>query len=345
MIRTELITKFDDQYEIGGSLCQSPSFVKNICNSFDFEPLFGVAYNHDGSLANLLPGAVISSKIFGSKYISIPFDANYGDVLYPNDKATAGPIYDKLLEYSKVRKLQYIELRTQTRNEHLNEYGFKENSIYLNTNIEIISQKENWRRLKENHKRAIKLAGRNELETELSYSFEDLKVFYRLLTANFQNFGTPIFPFNYLSNLWRQFSGSKKVFLIKASLKGKMISGILLFSHNDVVIYKYGAANQEYYNLRLYHSMIWRAIEYALAINARILNLGTTIKSNQGLLRFKRHFGGVNTPTYIYTLPINGNAPDFNEYFEGYKLYKCFWRKLPLPLTRLLGKIITGWIC
>lgn len=50
-------------------------------------------------------------------------------------------------------------------------------------------------------------------------------------------------------------------------------------------------------------------------------------------------------PIRAYVLPIKASAPAPGSFFEGYRLAKAVWRRLPIPIVDRLGHQITRWVC
>jgi hypothetical protein len=83
----------------------------------------------------------------------------------------------------------------------------------------------------------------------------------------------------------------------------------------------------------------------AAARGCREFDLGVSWIGNRGLIDFKEGWTGVTRPVRAYVLPVKSKPPPPGSYFEGYRLAKALWRRLPLPIVDRLGHQITRWVC
>ena len=161
----------------------------------------------------------------------------------------------------------------------------------------------------------------------------------------FQNFGSPIFNFNYLKNMWMSLHDYGELVLLKILQKGIIVGGGIFLFYNDQIIYKYGACKKEYLQFRPYNALIWEAILMGLERKMEHLNLGAVAVGEEGLIGFKKSWGANMHRSLFYYFPVEGNSPKIENYFNSFSLAKTIWRHLPRTLVNNLGPKTYEWIC
>ena len=73
------------------------------------------------------------------------------------------------------------------------------------------------------------------------------------------------------------------------------MAGMLTLRHGDTLVYKYGCSNRSFNNLGGMHLLYWQAIQEAKAAGLRRFDFGRTDIDQQGLITFKKRWGGVES--------------------------------------------------
>jgi len=149
--------------------------------------------------------------------------------------------------------------------------------------------------------RAIRKARREGVHAELSRASDDLETFYALHLQTRRRLGVPVQPRRFLEMLWTHVITPGLGFVVLARLKGRPIAGALFLAWNGNLIYKFGASDHRYWELRPNNLVIWTALEWACQQDYRLLDLGRTDLDNQGLRDFKSRWGAREMPlVYAY---------------------------------------------
>jgi hypothetical protein len=191
-------------------------------------------------------------------------------------------------------------------------------------------------------RRKVRRGSQADLTIE-SGSGEDLvKRFYRLQLETRRRLGVPSQPLRFFRLAREIFapSGCFRVWLV--SERGRDIAGAVHLRDADVV-YRKWAGRRPDGNSDAPHLLLWNEIE-SLAGDAAVFDLGRADVRNQGLTRSKKDTGAsATTLRYVY-LP---DAPDnvSSEVLSGaHKVFASIWRRLPLPVVRLLGGALYGYL-
>jgi hypothetical protein len=172
---------------------------------------------------------------------------------------------------------------------------------------------------------------------------EDLvRRFYRLQLETRRRLGVPSQPLRFFSLAREIFapSGSFRVWLV--SERGRDIAGAVHLRDGDVVYRKWAGRRLDG-NGAAPHLLLWNEIE-SLAGNAAVFDLGRADVRNQGLTRSKKDTGATAAPLRYAFLPY---APDnvSSEVLSGaHKVFASVWRRLPLPVVRVLGGALYGYL-
>jgi len=104
-------------------------------------------------------------------------------------------------------------------------------------------------------------------------------------------------------------------------------------------------ATPEAVDLRAYAALYWAAIQQAAERGHPDVNWGSSAPKQTGLIDFKERWGGASQPVHFHDLPLRGAPPDIESYYDDSGLARRAWKKLPIPLTALLGGPLNRWFC
>jgi len=183
-------------------------------------------------------------------------------------------------------------------------------------------------------KRALKEDVHIDCGSDASYvaRFFDLQ----LITRRRQ--GVPPQPFRLFSSVHDKFSRGDNIEIWLATLKGRDQAGLVLLRAGDQLCYKW-AARIEDGHPGANHLLVAKMIE-AHAGKASAIDFGRCDIRNQGLARSKVDLGCVSRPLPYAFFP---EAPRHisSEVLSGpARVLSSIWKRLPLPVTRVLGEIL-----
>jgi len=183
-------------------------------------------------------------------------------------------------------------------------------------------------------KRALKENVRIDHGTDASYMarFFDLQLMTR------RRLGVPPQPFKFFATVREKFSGSGSVEVWFATLDGRDQAGLVLLRTGDQLCYKWGA-RVENGHPGANHLLVASMLE-AHAGKAAAIDFGRCDMRNQGLVRSKADIGCVVRPlpyAFYPSAPRNISS----EVLSGpAKVLSSVWKRLPLPVTRVLGEVL-----
>lgn len=334
------------QLDKGIALTQRADYIKTLCKAYGHKYKFLKQYSNN-RLTHYMPFVIISLPVLGKKIVSMPYDASYGGCVNMEGIPPSEAFYKELVEFAIKNNIERIEIRLRNGNDYaLEKLGFVPYKSLISSELNIFSEKINFRMCTKGHKWSINKSKKNALEISTDCTKKNLEEFYNLMSINMREYGTPMYPYKYFESMWDKFHSSGNLVLIEGIYKNKVISGLLLLIDMDTAIYKYGAANKKYLGLAPYHGMVWEAIKICIDRNCKTLNMGTSFLDDEGLIYFKNAFGSVSFPVYNYIFSINGErVRSVNEYRHKLEVLLKLWKWQPLFMTKWLGNLIWKWYC
>jgi CelD/BcsL family acetyltransferase involved in cellulose biosynthesis len=188
--------------------------------------------------------------------------------------------------------------------------------------------------------RAVKKAVREGLTARISRSEADMDTFYELHLRTRRRQGVPVQPRRFMRLLWRHVIDRGLGFLVLAHSAGRPIAGAVYLAWNGHLIYKFGASDSRFWQLRPNNLVIWTAIEWACEEGYRDLDFGRSDIDNQGLREFKRRWGATEVSLdYSYLAPAAPGPP-----FPGLsrQILARIIQSSPSLVCRLTGELLYG---
>ena len=303
--------------------------------TYGYEP---VVYTTSPPTADLTNGVVfcrVSSWLTGCRMVSLPF----ADHCEPLVEGT----YDRqeilsfLVRASKKECWKYVELRPSS-SDSLGESGAeKSNSFFqhvvdLRPDLEALFRGLN----KDSIQRAIRRAEREGLSYEEGRSEALLRNFYRLLLKTRRRHKLPPQPIDWFRNLIACLGERLSIRLV--SKNGQPVASVLTMSHQDTVVYKYGASDRNFNNLGGTAFLFWKTIQEAKEQGFQEFDLGRSEIENAGLVAFKDRWRARRSILSYMRFSNQRSRPAM----EGYSMQmaKRLFACMPDSLLMATGKML-----
>ena len=188
---------------------------------------------------------------------------------------------------------------------------------------------------RQNIKKAVKVG----VKITISDSLDAIKEFYKLNCITKRNHGIPPQPYLFFENVHKHILSKGLGIVVLASLGKNIIAGAVFFHFGKTALYKYGASEMRYQNLRANNYIFSEAIKWYCRKGYESLRFGRTEAENAGLRQFKKGWAtneftinyykySINRRVYISdTLKLNGYC-------------NALIRKMPLALNRIVGSLL-----
>jgi CelD/BcsL family acetyltransferase involved in cellulose biosynthesis len=154
--------------------------------------------------------------------------------------------------------------------------------------------------------RNIARAEREGVRIERGIDREDLtERFYRLHVATRRRQGVPVQPQRFFGELWRLLVEPGLGFVLLAYVGERAVAGALYLAWRGTVVYKFGASDAGYLNLRPNHLVMWHAIRWGCEHGFQRFDFGKSDEDNAGLRAFKSGWGTIEEPL-VYSVLADG---------------------------------------
>jgi hypothetical protein len=314
-------------------------------NSFKHKGKY-IAVCRGDTVIDLVPFYLVKNKILGSKLISTVYETSNGGFISDENKIYE-LVVEKAEEIGKRHKSKYIEFRSSHAFPFLTKHGYKETIPFIITELPLIDENENWKLLTKNHRRNVRIAQKKGVTVKEASDLDEMIQFYDILSKQYKNIGLPFFGNIFFKEIWSNLVSKDLARLLVAYFQDKIIGGHLLFYSGEKLISKYMAAikDNEYKKMNTSYLLFWKAIQLGVAKNFSYFDMGITGRENAGLIKFKQNFGGQHRDVYFYFYKMFGHIPDYEEFYNSYKIVKLCWKKSPDLFTSIVGHEINKWLC
>jgi len=162
-----------------------------------------------------------------------------------------------------------------------------------------------------------------------------LDEFYPLYCRTMRGHGTPPMPMSYFRGLVDTFAGDVDILAIRRD--GRTVCAVLSFYHRNCVLPYYAGALDEARTVGGFAFMYYALMKRALARGVTRFNFGRSFVDS-GAYAFKVNFGFSPRPArYRFYAARPQDLPGLHPDNPKLKPLLAVWRKLPLPVTVLLG--------
>ena len=291
-------------------------------------PCFYLYAESSEGLQGILPLVQINSRLFGNALISNPFCVYGGIASVTEDAAEA--LTKAACDLADSLAVDYLEMRHLKRR---NSNWPVKDGLYVTFRKELEPDPEaNLLAIPRKQRAMVRKGIQAGLHSEIDSDVERL---YAAYSESVRNLGTPVFPKRYFGVLKDTFGDDCEVLTV--THQGQTIAAVMNFYFRDQVLPYYGGGTEQ---ARLYKGndfMYWDVMRRACERGILVFDYGRS-KVGTGSYSFKKNWGFTPEPLfYEYHLVRAKTLPDINPLNPKYRLFIQLWKRLPLPLSQLLG--------
>jgi FemAB-related protein (PEP-CTERM system-associated) len=167
---------------------------------------------------------------------------------------------------------------------------------------------------------------------------ERLDDFYRVFSTRMRDLGTPVFPRRFFAGILDSFADLARVCCVYAG--ERPVAAGLLIGFKDRLEIPWAASLQPFNRLSPNMLLYWEALRFACERGYHWFDFGRSTPGGSHH-RFKAQWGATAVPLYWhYWQATPGPVPERNPQNPRYQLAIRMWRRLPLPMTRMLGPLL-----
>lgn len=282
---------------------------------------------NNGEITGILPLVHVKSLLFGNTLVSTAFCV-YGGIV-ANDEASALELDKEACLLAEKLGVDCLEMRNRVQKTPERPYK----KLYVTFRKELDADVEKNMLAIPRKQRAMVRKG---IEAGLTSSIDEgVDRLHQAYSESVRNLGTPVFPKKYFQTLKDVFADQCEVLTIE--LNGQLIASVMSFYYKDEVLPYYGGGTDLARDVKGNDFMYWEVMRRAVEKGVKIFDYGRS-KIGTGSYSFKKNWGFTPEPLfYEYHLVRADSLPDINPLNPKYQLFIAAWKRLPLPLSRMIG--------
>ncbi|CAG1022468.1 hypothetical protein MTYM_01746 [Methylococcales bacterium] len=284
----------------------------------------------NGEILGVLPLGHVKSLLFGNALVSTPFCV-YGGVVSANEQARSA-LEAYACDLARELSVDHLELRNIARGTS----GRPVKELYVTFRKSIGPDSE--RNLMEIPRKQRAMVRKGISAGLTSVIDAGIDRFYDAYAESVRNLGTPVFGKKLFQVLRDVFGHDCEILSVEH--QGRVVSSVMSFYFRDEVLPYYGGGAAGARDLYANDFMYWEVMRRAAGRGVRVFDYGRS-KLGTGSYRFKTHWGFEPTPLYYeYELVGSDHMPDINPLNPKYQLFISAWKRLPLPVSKLIGPLL-----
>lgn len=297
-----------------------------IQQAFGHKPYY-YFYEQDGEVKGILPLVHIKSLLFGNALISNAFCV-YGGIVASDERAF-NALRTQAQQLARELGVDYLEMRN--RQQKHSDWPHKELYVTFRKVLDTDHEK-NLAAIPRKQRAMVRAGIKAGLTSIIADSVER---FFQAYSESVRNLGTPVFPKRYFEVLKQEFGEDCEILTVEH--EGRLVAGVMSFYFKDEVLPYYGGGTELARDLKGNDFMYWEVMRRAVDKGCRIFDYGRS-KVGTGSYRFKKHWGFESEPLfYEIDLVKAKQIPDINPLNPKYQLFIAAWKRLPLPVSQLIG--------
>jgi serine/alanine adding enzyme len=329
-----------DKYVVGSRISNCYQLIgwKNVIErSFGHKSYYLLAEDRENKVRGILPLVQLKSALFGNFIISLPY-FNYGGICADNEEISTLLLTEAAVIASE-KNAEHIELR----HTHLISNGLPVKTSKISMRLELPQKAEELfnsfsSKLRSQIKRPEKVGMYVKSGRE-----EELESFYDVFSTNMRDLGTPVYSKEFFKNILEEFPDTTRINTVYAKRGDTVASGFLVGFKNILEI-PWASSLRRYNQYSPNMLLYWSALTFACENGYKIFDFGRSTPG-EGTYKFKEQWGAKAVQLYWhYWLRNGGPLPELNHKNPKYKLAIKIWKKLPVPITNIIGPKIVKYL-
>ena len=278
------------------SVFHSSAWLEALRQTYGYEPVAYTTSPLGAALRNAIVFCRVNSWLTGLRLVSLPF-SDHCEPLF-DDEANLDRLLVTIERQLLTKKYRYVELRPIATAVPITNSVFRSTYSYCFHQLDLRPEIDTlFANCHVSRRRNIRRAEREGLHYEDGRSEALLDVFLELYSQTRRRHRAPPQPKSWFVNLISRFGDALKIRV--ANQDGRAVAAILTLRYKETITYKYGCSDEKSNHLAGMHFLMWRTIQEAKREGLKVLDLGRSDCSNEGLIRFKDRFGSTRyTLTY-----------------------------------------------
>jgi CelD/BcsL family acetyltransferase involved in cellulose biosynthesis len=265
-----------------------PAWTRALAGCYGYRPLV-IAWADGRRLAGGLPVIEVRPPLGGRRWVALPF-TDYCPPLVQG--LTPERVAEDLVEEARSRNVR-LEVRAGLPRRA----GLHSHVAAVRHTSALPSDPSPARGgLSKMHQRNLRRAEQAGVQVGWGSSAADVDTFYGLHVLTRRRQGVPVQPRRFFHSLAEQLVAPGLARVLTARAEGVPVAAALFLAWKGVLVYKYGASDSRFWNVRPNNLLFWTAMRWGSENGYRTLDWGRTDLADEGLRTFKRGWGASETP-------------------------------------------------
>jgi len=328
---------------------------KNESNRYDIDR----SKNSNG-IIGVLPLIQMKHWLFGNSLVSMPFFDSGG--ILSNDSSVEKAILDRILVLAENLKVNSIELRhmrplVSLTGENLSNSKMVKHQVKYQPAGEwicslstqksrmVLELPDSADLLMKSFKSKLRSQIRKPMKEGLNVKIggnELFADFYNVFAENMRDLGSPVHSRKFIRQVLTRFKDTSKIFIVYKNKEATACS--LVIGHKNTLANPWASSLRKYSRLSPNMLLYWSMLEYACDRGFNFFDFGRSTP-DEGTYKFKEQWGAKPEPLYWYKF-TRKNDKSIAVQPEKDNMGKAieYWKKLPVPVTKILGPRIRKYI-
>jgi serine/alanine adding enzyme len=304
---------------------------------------------HKSQIIGILPLVHMKHFLFGNSLISMPF-FDIGGVL-ANDEEVEKTMVSEAIKIAQELKVDNIELRhvepfSWLKRDGSEMYSMKHQQSDISWDFQTRSHKVRMLLdLPESSEvlmKSFKAKLRNQIKKPINEGLyiklggvELLSDFYRVFSIHMRDLGSPVHAKNLMQNVLQEFPKESRIVAVYKD--NQPIGCSMIIGFKETLENPWASSLREFSKLSPNMLLYWAMLEYACDNGFACFDFGRS-SPDEGTYRFKKQWGARASALHWHYISADANQLD--EGIRGESRYRKathYWRKVPVPLTKILG--------
>jgi len=169
--------------------------------------------------------------------------------------------------------------------------------------------------------------------------YEDVSLFHHLMSITRRKHGLPTPPLKFYQALYRNvIQPGNGTMYIAENLNGKPVASSLFLWHKEMGYYKYNASDHVASVGNANHLLLWEGVSEAIQRKCSRFDLGRASSTNQGLVKFKKHWLGKEVVLqYVHVHSNSSFEAITSEESKVFVISQKVFQRFPVFLSKIVG--------
>lgn len=318
----------------GATVFHHPAWIAPLMRAYGYTQASLGCFDGE-QLVGVLPLLEIRSRLTGRRAVSLPFSDYGGSVAVSDDVHTR--LLEAALAQGRDHGLGYVEMRCALEHAHAVPCGaYKRHQLELGNDparlMKGFDKSQTQRGLNKFLKSGAAVMRRTDPE--------GLRAFMRLNYLTRRKHGLPPQPDRFFEGFQKHILDSGMGFVSLAMLGEDVLAACVFMRYKDTLYYKYGASHDEGLVHRPNHGIMWDAMQYGIGEGVRILDFGRSDLDGEGLIKFKRGWGTIETEITYAQVGTTGRPAAGASGGGLLDRLKPLIQRMPVPVLKVIGQVL-----